>query len=71
MYTHMLLTVASLIYLFFVTISLMCDDVFDVIMFTLQAVGVLTVTHGHTHSLVQEARGLLTDVHAELTRRLS
>ena len=40
-------------------------------MFTLQAVGVLTVTHGHTHSLVQEARGLLTDVQTELTRRLN
>ena len=47
----------------------MCDDMFDVIMFTLQAVRVLTVTHGHTlHSLVQKAQGLLTDVQTELTQ---
>ena len=31
-----------------------------------QAVGILTVTHGHTHPLVGEARGLLADIQAEL-----
>ena len=35
----------------------------------LQAVGILTVTHGLTHPLVEEGKGILRDLFTELSDR--